>query len=101
MGQGIQVLKLRPVGIMPNRSILPVRSPENLVDRLAVGKFLHRVIEFLAYHEINGASLAQGLLRQNRYMRAYECNFDFGVRFLNTLCQADVSGKSWRARVKH
>src|SRR6185437_6909490 len=48
IGQYVEVLNLRTIGIVHHAPVLPVRDPENLVERFALRKLDDRVIELLA-----------------------------------------------------
>ena len=100
VGQSVQVLNLRPVRIMGDYAILPIRNSEDFVERLALREFDHRVIKLSAADEIDGRAILQGAFRQHGDMRSHERNLDLGVGVPDGLCQPDVPGKTRRAGVK-
>src|SRR5439155_17749325 len=54
VGQGIQIFDLRTIRRVHHRPVLSIRDALNLLEWFALGILNHRVIEFLAAHEING-----------------------------------------------
>ena len=97
VGQRIQVLNLRTVGIVHDLTVLEVRDSENVFQRLALRIFDHGVVEFLAADKIHGRGRAQRLLRQHADMRPDERNLDVRVGVLDRLRQQDVPRESGRA----
>ncbi len=91
VGQGIEVLNLRPVGIVHDRAVLPVRNSQNLLQRLALRELDHGVIKFLAADEIDGRAIFQRLLRQHGDVRAHKSNLDLRDWRLDGLRQPDIA----------
>src|SRR6185437_3847861 len=89
--QGVQLLQLGTIRVVRDGAVLAIGNSKNLVERLAVGEFFGRVVEFLADNEIDRRAIAQALLRQNRDVRADKSNLDLGIDVLNALGEANVA----------
>src|SRR5580658_4218364 len=101
MGQGIEILNLRAVGSMNDRSIVSVRDPQDFFQRLAICELAGRVVELLAHHEIDLRTIFQRPLGQHSDMRSDERNLDLGIRLANLLYQSNITGKAWSAGKQH
>src|ERR1700675_4083466 len=99
VGQGIEILNLRPVGSMHALTMFQIRNAQNFLERLALCILHDRVVEFLASHEIDGWAVAQRLLWQYGYVRPNEANLYARIGVLDRSCQPDVSGET-RSTVK-
>ena len=94
VGQSIEILNLRPVGIVDHRSVLAVGDPQNFLQRLALRELDHGMIKFLATDKINRRAIFQGEVGKDGHMRADESDLDPGICVLNFACELDVSGKA-------
>ena len=101
MRQCIEILDLRTVRGVHNRTVLAIGNAHNLVQRLALGKLHHLVIKFLARDEIDGRTIFQRSLRQHAYVRANESDFYARVGILDGLRQPDVSRETGCAGEQH
>jgi hypothetical protein len=101
VGQGIQILNLRPVGIVDHGSVLAIRHTEDFLERFALRELDHGKIKFLAADEINCAAIFQSAVGKHGDVRTDESDLDARVGGLDLGGQLDVTRKARSAGIEH
>ena len=69
-GHRVQIFDLRPVGVVNDLAVEPVADTQNLVERLALGKFDDGIIELAAADEVERGALIQSAVRVGGHGRS-------------------------------
>ena len=75
----VQVIYLWAVGIVRDNAVLQVADAQNLVQRLAIGKFHHREVKLAPADEIDRRTFLQRFVGGSSDRRSDECDLDLGI----------------------
>ena len=81
-GQGVQVLHIRPVGVMLDAVALAVADPHDLLPGTALGDLGDGIVKFPAGHEIHLGAGGQRFLGQDAHLRAHQAHQNLGIFLL-------------------
>ena len=82
VGQGIQILNLRPVRIVHHRAISSEKRFPEYRRAACLARTRHRIVEFFAADEINRSAIFQGPVRKHGHMRTDKRNLNLGINAL-------------------
>ena len=98
VGEGIQVFYLRTIRCVNHRSVVAVGDPQNLIQRLTLGKLHDRIIELAADDEIDVLAGIQRGVRLHLHVGADKGHFQRRVGAPHLARQAQIALEARRRR---